>query len=143
MAYNQALNTYQKTAVETADTLQLVLMCYDAAIRDLQDAKRFHEGHSMDETYEKVRHAQDIITELLVGLDYERGGEVAQNLSRLYNFILRQMIGINSRQSTTTYDHMIRILSELKDAYEQIRHTAAQSSSVDTTPVARSWQASA
>jgi flagellin-specific chaperone FliS len=45
MQVNQALNNYQKTAVETADILQLVIMCYDAAIRDLEDARKFHENH--------------------------------------------------------------------------------------------------
>jgi flagellar protein FliS len=96
-------------------------MCYDAAIADLEEAKRLHDIRAMEETYGRIRHAQDLITELLVGLDYERGGEIAINLSRVYNFILRQLIGINSRQDTKIYSHLIRILAELRDAWEQIR----------------------
>ena len=144
MQYNQALNNYQKTAVETADILQLVIMCYDAAIRDLEDARKLHESNSIEATYEKLRHVQDIVTELLIGLDYERGGEISTNLSRLYNYILRQLIGINIKQDTKMYGHLIHILSELKDAWEQIRQNAT------TTPPAptpghgqRRWQASA
>jgi flagellar secretion chaperone FliS len=121
MTRNIALRSYQRTEVETADTLSLVIMCYDAAIRDLQEAKRLHESRAIDATYDKIRHAQDVITELLVGLDYERGGEIAINLSRLYNFILRQLMGINSRQDTRTYDHVIGILDGLRDAWQQIR----------------------
>lgn len=121
MVYGQAANSYQKTAVETADSLKLIIMCYEAAINDLQNAKKYHQEHSMDQTYENVRHAQDIITELLVGLDYERGGEIAQNLSRLYNYMLRQLVGINTNKETSLYDHLIHLLSELKDAWVQIR----------------------
>jgi flagellar protein FliS len=134
---NMALRNYQKTKVETADTLSLVIMCYDAAIRDLKEAKSLHEKQAMEETYNKIRHAQDLITELLVGLDYERGGQISHNLSRVYNFVLRQLIGINSRQDTRTYDHLINILDELKDAWQQIRAQPgmAQFSSVQSAGI--------
>ncbi len=142
MASNYALNTYQKTSVETADPLQLIILCYDAAIRDLGDAGELHEKGSMDEAYMKIRHAQDIITELLVGLDYERGGDIARNLNRLYNFILRQLIGINSRQDTSIYRHLIKILAELREAWGEIKLSSPQSASATPPTLARNWQAS-
>ena len=143
MVYTQALNTYQKTAVETVDNLKLVVMCYDAVVRDLQEAKRLHENKSMEATYDKIRHAQDIVTELLVGIDYERGGEISVNLSRLYNFILRQLIGINSRQDTSVYDSLVHIMSELRDAWEQIRRNSPHAPVDVSQPAALSWRASA
>jgi flagellar secretion chaperone FliS len=143
MASNYALNTYQKTAVETADPLQLIILCYDTAIRDLREAKELHEKHQMDEAYRKIRHAQDIVTELMVGLDYERGGDIARNLSRLYNFVLRQLIGINSREDTGIYQHLIKILSNLKEAWEGIKLNPPHIPSSDMQPGVRNWQASA
>ncbi len=142
MALNYALNTYQKTAVETADPLQLIILCYDAAIRDLGEAEELHEKGSMDEAYTKIRHAQDIVTELLVGLDYERGGDIARNLNRLYNFILRQLIGINSRQDTSIYHHLIKILAELREAWGEIKLRSNQSPSEKLSSFGRNWQAS-
>ncbi|MFZ2448697.1 MAG: flagellar export chaperone FliS [Syntrophobacteraceae bacterium] len=142
MAHNYAVNTYHKTAIETAEPLQLVVLCYDAAIRDLTEAKALHDKGGMDEAYVKIRHAQDIITELLVGLDYERGGDIARNLNRLYNFILRQLIGINSRQDTSIYGHLIKILSELRGAWEEIKLRAPHEASAVPSPLARNWQAS-
>jgi flagellar secretion chaperone FliS len=143
MTYNLALKSYQRTDVETADNLKLVIMCYDAAIRDLEEARTFHVNRSMESTYKKIHHAQDIITELLVGLDYERGGEIAQNLSRLYNFMLRQLIGINSRQDTAMYDHLIHLLSELRGAWEQVRHAAQQMAAPVAQNITQSWAGSA
>lgn len=124
MAPNQAINQYQKTAIETADNLQLVIMCYDAAIKDLEEAKELHRNGQTEVVYDKIRHVQDIVTELLIGLDYERGGVISMNLGRLYNFILRQLIGINTRRDTTPYDQLIHILAELKGAWEQARQNA-------------------
>ena len=133
-----AFKTYQKTSVETVDIIKLVVMCYDATIQDLQEAKRLHGSRDMTLSYDKIRHAQDIITELLVGLDYEQGGEIARNLSRLYNFSLRQLIGINSREDTRAYDSVIHIMAELRDAYEQIRDKAPSSLGSEI-PANRSW----
>jgi len=143
MAMNHALNTYQKTAVETADPLQLIILCYDTAIRDLKEAREMHEKHDMDGAYRKIRHAQDIVTELLVGLDYERGGDIAKNLNRLYNFILRRLMGINSREDTAIYGHLIKILSELKSAWDEIKLRQHDIPSMDAGGPPRSWQASA
>jgi flagellar secretion chaperone FliS len=121
MTGSMAMRSYLKTNVETADNLKLIIMCYDAAIRDLEEARRCQENHLIEATYKRIRHAQDIITELLVGLDYERGGTVAQNLSRIYNYILRQLVGININKSIQSYDHLIRIMSDLKGAWQQLR----------------------
>ncbi len=142
MAPNYAVNTYHRTAVETSEPLQLVVMCYDVAIRDLNDAKSLHENGRMDEAYARIRHARDIVAELLVGLDYERGGDIARNLNRLYNFILRQLIGINSRKDTSIYARLVRILSVLREAWEEIK---LREHNADTAvqPLSRSWRVSA
>jgi flagellar protein FliS len=142
MVQSQASNIYHRTAIETADPLQLIILCYDAGINDLKQAKELHERGEMNDAYRKIRHAQDIITELLVGLDYERGGDIARNLSRLYNFILRQLIGINSRDNTSIYDHLVEILDELRDSWEAIKLSPAQTP-VKAGLLPRNWQACA
>ncbi len=142
MVLNYASNIYHRTAIQTADPLQLIILCYDAAISDLKEAKELHERREMNEAYRKIRHAQDVITELLVGLDYERGGNIARNLNRLYNFILRQLIGINSREDTSIYGQLVKILSELKDGWEAIKLSPGLTS-VKTGLLPRNWQASA
>lgn len=123
------IDAYRKTQAETINPVRLVVMCYEAIVKDLQEAKRFHQERKIEASYDKVRHAQDVITELLVGLDYEQGGEIAVNLGRIYNFVLRQLIAVNTRTSPDYYDPLIRIMSDLKEAWEQIsRQVASQSS---------------
>ncbi len=141
MAPNYALNTYHRTAVETAEPLQLIVMCYDVAIRDLNDAKNLHENGMMDEAYARIRHARDIVTELLVGLDYERGGDIARNLNRLYNFILRQLIVINGRKEPSIYPRLVNILSVLREGWEEIK-LLEHGTGTAIQPLARTWQAS-
>lgn len=135
-------DVYKRTSIQTADPLHLIILCYDSAICDLKKAKELHGRREMNDAYRSIRHAQDIITELLVGLDYERGGNIARNLNRIYNFVLRQLIGINSREDTSVYDHLIKILSGLKDGWEAIK-TSAGHAEVKSGLLPRHWQASA
>ncbi len=120
------IEAYQRTKAQTIDPGKLIVMCYDAIIKDLKEAKEYHEKRNLEASYDKIRHAQDIVTELLVALDYEQGGEIAINLGKIYNFLLRQFIIINSQTDPTFYDPLIKIVEELRDAWDQI---ARQSSS--------------
>jgi flagellar secretion chaperone FliS len=143
MSYGNALKSYRKTNVETADILQLVILCYERAIKDLEMARDHHNNNSIDKSYDKIHHAQDIITELLLGLDYERGGDISINLSKLYNFMLRQLMCINSSQDTAIYGHIISMLSELKDAWEHVRKTASETHASIPMPEGKAWEARA
>ncbi len=121
MIATMAHEAYRRTNVETADIAGLVLMCYEATIRDLQQAKECHASHNMDDAYDHIRHGQDLITELMIGLDFERGGEIALNLSRIYNYLLRELIGLNSTKPLDAYDHLITILEELLEAWQEVK----------------------
>jgi flagellar protein FliS len=121
MVYGNPLKSYQKTNIQTADPIKLVLMCYDVVVRDLEAAKSSHVDRDMEKMYEKVHHAQDIITELLLSLDYERGGEISTNLSQIYNYMIRQLMGINSQQDIDVYDSLVHMLRELREAWEHVR----------------------
>jgi flagellar secretion chaperone FliS len=140
MVYGNALRSYKKTKIETADTIKLLLMCYDAIVRDLEIAKAFHIERNMDRVYEKVHHAQDIITELLLSLDYEKGGEISTNLSQLYNYMIRQLIGINSQRDINVYDSIMHMLRELREAWEEVRKAECRTVCSASGNEMRSWE---
>jgi flagellar protein FliS len=102
------------------NSLNLVIRCYDTTINNLSKAREQHLAQNFEATLDNIRLAQDLITELLLGLDYEKGGEIAQNLGRIYNFILRELITINAGQDATAYDPLIGILSGLREAWVEI-----------------------
>jgi flagellar protein FliS len=121
MTGHNTFGAFQNPNAGAADNLDLVIRCYDAVIKDLEEAKSHHTNSQMDAAYDKIRHAQDILTELLVCLDYEKGGSISQNLGRIYNFILRELITIPSTQNTQAYGQLVHLLSELRSAWVQIR----------------------
>ncbi|MEJ5349302.1 MAG: flagellar protein FliS [Desulfosoma sp.] len=115
-----ALPVSQCHDASNGDFLNLIVRCYDTFIEDLQDAKHAHAEGRYDLFMDRLRHAQDILTELLIGLDYERGGEIAVNLGRIYNYMLRELIAVHDTQAQGTLGRMISMAGDLREAWVQI-----------------------
>ena len=101
MAYTQAYTAYRETGVRTASQGKLILMLYEEAIRRLDAALALYtdsdkiETVSIEKFHTNVVKTQEIITELMVSLDMEKGGEIAQNLMALYGFFNRELVDIS------------------------------------------------
>ena len=117
---NQAVAYDMHDRSENVDPVRLTIMAYDGVINDLRQAKKHWLDQAEDNVIQKNQHAQDIITELLLGLDYEQGGEIARNLSKLYDFALSQLVSIGKESDVLMYDHLINIFNDLRGAWAQI-----------------------
>ncbi|WP_374499611.1 flagellar export chaperone FliS, partial [Zoogloea sp.] len=65
--------------------------------------------------------AIEIITNgLKVSLDYEAGGELAERLGALYDYMTQRLLYANLNNSRPALDEVARLLNELKGAWEEI-----------------------
>ena len=127
MGYSRnALNAYKETRVRTASRGQLIVMLYDEAIRQIDIAAELLESESLryDTVNESLTKAKDCITELMVSVDFEQGGEIAQNLFSLYAYFGRQILEANIHKKVQLLRPVRRQLNTLRDAWAEI---AAQS----------------
>jgi len=128
VAYSNAISTYRETKVKTASQGQLIIMLYDAALKNLDRALELLDlnagGKKNPENIEKISKAilktQEIITELSVSLDFEQGGEIAQNLFALYTWFNRELVEANIAQDTTRVVIVRNLVNELKSAWAEI-----------------------
>ena len=115
---------YQELNVTTASPMELILMLYDECIRSLDKAEKAFETPSEPERIEVIGnnllHAQDIITELAVSLDMEKGGEIARNLQRLYDFMVNHLSHANVNKQIKPIQDVRKIMSELREAWFEI-----------------------
>lgn len=112
---------YQSEAVETAGPAQLVLMLYDGALAAMTRARTAHSDTRPDRVEvlnAELLRAQDIVTELYVTLDRDRGGEIAANLASLYQFCLDRLIEANVRKDVAPLDDVVPVLSGLREAWD-------------------------
>ena len=117
--YRNGFQSYRKTNVITSDPKRLVLMCYEGAIDNLKIAKNRYAEKDYEGKSLVIEKAQDIINELMCSLDFEKGGSIAGNLESLYNYMTRRIIHADINRDIGAIDEVIRMLSELKFAWEE------------------------
>ena len=59
-------------------------------------------------------------------LDIEKGGEVALRLESLYQYTLSQLTIANIKSDRKTLENIIKILSPLNNAWEQLFHASTK-----------------
>jgi flagellar secretion chaperone FliS len=115
-----AAASYRKTNVITADPKRLVIMLYEGAIDSIKLAKIKLIAKDFESKNKALVKAQNIISELLCSLDFEKGGQIAKNLDGLYNYMLRQILQADLNSDTERFDEIIGLLEELLSAWKTI-----------------------
>lgn len=116
-------NPYQKyknAQYNTASPEQLLLMLYNGAIKFAQQARLGLEEKNIELANNKLKRTQDIINELMVTLNLEQGGEIAENLYNLYEYMNRRLIQANIRKDPEIVDEVLGLLSEIKESWEEV-----------------------
>ena len=132
-----ALSTYKETRIKTASQGQLIIMLYAEAIRQLDQALYLLElndtGKKDPGRIEKIGKAvvktQEIVSELMVSLDFEQGGDIARNLFSLYTWFNRELMEANISQDTRRISGVRNLLEELRGAWQEIVATNAAETS--------------
>jgi flagellar secretion chaperone FliS len=108
---------YLKTQIETASQPQLLLMIFDAAVKKLHMAKRAIEKKEIEKAHTELTKVQRIFTELMVALDFEKGGDLAENLLRIYDFVYHHLVKANIKQDAKMVDEVLPIVEDLRDGW--------------------------
>ena len=121
-----AINAYAKVEMESAalgaDPHKLILMLYQGALLAISSAKNQMLRKEIAAKGKSISHAILIIdTGLKCSLDKNAGGELAQSLSALYDYMCQRLLIANLKNDTAALDEVSHLLSELKGAWEEIR----------------------
>ena len=114
------ITAYQDAAVATQNKGRLIVLLYDGAIKFMKLAIREIEAGNYQAKGKYITKAQDIITELNAVLDIDSGGEIAQNLRKLYLFANAQLSKANTTCDTNMIREVIKILEELNQGWKTI-----------------------
>lgn len=116
----QAYNTYKQNEVYTASKVKLVVMLYDGAIKNLKLAEVAINEKNIEKTNEYIKKAQDIIIEFMNTLNFEQGGQIANDLYKLYDYLYYRLIRANIDKDIEAIGEVRRFLEELRDAWAQL-----------------------
>lgn len=110
---------YKDTQIQTADQGKLILMLYDGAIRFLNIAIDNMDFRKYDIVNNNIIKAQDIITELMLSLNMDQGGEIAKNLFNIYAYMKKRLLEGNIRKDPAILQEVVKHLTTLRSAWEE------------------------
>lgn len=119
----QAAQTYRTQQIMTASPAQLVALLYGRAISSLNEAIRAIETGDIEGRWRANARAQEIIAHLLMTLDRQKGGEVAENLRKLFSFMLSRLPQVDFRNDATTAREVIGLLEPLQKSWAELALT--------------------
>ncbi|MGB9731086.1 MULTISPECIES: flagellar export chaperone FliS [Calditerrivibrio] len=117
--YQQAQKTYLKNEIEGATKGKLVLLLYDGAIKFINMAVKAIEEKNIVAAHENIIKAENILYELLSTLNME-AGEIAENLFKLYDFAIWQLVEANKTKDVEKLTPVLGILKTLRDAWKEV-----------------------
>jgi len=93
---------------------------YGTALTRIAEAKGSIERGETARKGEQIGKALAIVEGLLMSLDGEKGGEIAENLTRLYDYMARNLVKANLQDDAAALDEVSSLIRELKDGWEAI-----------------------
>jgi len=133
----QGYDAYKSANVDTADQGKLILICYDVAIKHCKLAlEKFDDRKLLEERTKHLFKVQDAITELLSALKMDVG-EIALNLYRLYDYMLRSIVEASIKHKKEKVAEVLRYLEDLRSAWAEAIVKVKQESNMNSVTTER------
>ena len=129
-----AYQNYLENEILSADPVKLVQLLYRGALDAIGCARDYLASGEIQARSTALTKAMNILTELVLSLDHARGGELSQNLGRVYEYTQRLLIDGNFKQLDAPLVEAERLLRTLLEAWEQSARPQP------ATPVIRSYR---
>ncbi|MCZ6666006.1 MAG: flagellar export chaperone FliS [Gammaproteobacteria bacterium] len=109
-----------RTDIETASPHRLILLLIDGAIDKIRAARLAMERNEIATKGTNISWAISIIDGLRASLNMEKGGELASNLDRLYEYMVRTLVEANLNSDRRKLNEVEALLIEGRLAWKAI-----------------------
>ena len=125
MNAKSALSFYKQvnsqTGVVDADPHRLIQLLLDGALDRIAQAKGALIAGDTPAMGEALGKAIGILSGLQGSLDLERGGEIAANLNRLYDYMSIRLLDVHREKQSASLDEVVGLLGSIKSGWDGIR----------------------
>ena len=115
----ERISSYRETQIKTASKGALVVLLYDGLIRFLDIALENIPEKQYEIVNTNILKAQDIISELIMSLNFE-AGDISQKLLNIYSFLNSKLIEGNIKKDPGPIKFVRNMVCELRDAWREI-----------------------
>ena len=111
---------YSHNEIATSSQGRLIIMMYEGAVKFVNLAIEGVDNKDLSKKGIYINKAHDIINELSLALDMKKGGEIAQKLESLYQFILHQLTLANIKSDRKALESILNVLVTLLEAWTEL-----------------------
>jgi len=108
------------TGVASANGVQLIQMLFDGLLESLAATKGHIQNGAIVEKGKSIARASRIVIGLQGALDFERGGDLANNLNELYGYVTRRLLHVNARNDLDALEEIFGLMNEIRTAWEGV-----------------------
>jgi len=110
-----------ESSVMSATPHRLIGMLFDGAQTSIRAARLHMQSGDVAEKGKAISRAIDIVNQgLLAALDHERGGELAERLEQIYDYVVRLLLQANLHNDEQRLDEAARLLEDIGSAWREI-----------------------
>lgn len=124
-----AYGAYSRDKVLTASPIELIIMLYDEAIKQLKLAEIAIEDKKYDKANNSLQKVLAIIDELVKCLDLSI--QIGRDLLDIYEFVCKSVIAINAKKEKESIPPIIEILNNLREAWIEAKKGAGNMYAVE------------
>src|SRR5689334_11254812 len=128
---------YREANVRGASAVRLVILLYEQAIQDLQQAVQAIDQQNIELRTNRINHALEVISRLQATLDMERGGQVARNLLAFYEAMRANLWKAQLYVSKEVLLQQVTDLLNLREAWAEVDRAESAAPAADRAPAAR------
>ena len=138
MTMNPYLDRYQNNQIATAKPEQILILLYDGAIRFVYRAAAAIDANNAEQKNININKTVAILSEFSATLDHTIGGQVAADLTALYNFMIRELTVVNRTNDLNRLENVRSILTELRDTWAQAVKMKPETNTTENPAVGQS-----
>ena len=103
-----------------ANKVELIQMLFDGLIESMMTARGHIEHGSIAEKGKSLARANRILFGLQGALDFEKGGDLANNLNELYSYVTRRLLHINIHNDLDALSEVHGLMDEIRQAWRDV-----------------------
>lgn len=120
--FARAATTYRHIDLQSTSKAEIVARLFARCLDDLEAARSAIAVRDIPRKSAALGHADRIVVELRAALDHAAAPELAANLDALYRYVSERLTEANLTLTTQPLDAARRVMTELADAFAQVRH---------------------
>ena len=124
MNAESALGAYKTSknelALTDASPQKLIALLLDRALEHVSMAKGAIDRGEVADMGEAIGKAMTIISSLQASLNFEQGGDIANNLDSLYDYLTQRLLQATSEKNVDHLEEISGLLREIKGGWDSI-----------------------